>query len=88
MVTDVRQIEIHTAELLVPDPSPFEVEIASGKLKMYKSPGSEQIPAELIKKRGEILRCQKRNLINYVWSKEEASSVKEVYYCHSLEEVR
>jgi hypothetical protein len=25
-VSDVRQIEIHTAELLVPDPSPFEVE--------------------------------------------------------------
>jgi hypothetical protein len=27
-VSDIRQIEIHTAELLVPDPSPFEVEIA------------------------------------------------------------
>jgi hypothetical protein len=27
-VSDVRQIEIHTAELLVPDPSPFEVEVA------------------------------------------------------------
>jgi hypothetical protein len=26
-VSDVRQIEIHTAEPLVPDPSPFEVEI-------------------------------------------------------------
>jgi hypothetical protein len=26
-VSDVRQIEIHTAELLVPVPSPFEVEI-------------------------------------------------------------
>jgi hypothetical protein len=27
-VIDVRQTEIHTAEPLVPDPSPFEVEIA------------------------------------------------------------
>jgi hypothetical protein len=27
-ISDVRQIEIHTAELSVPDPSPFEVEIA------------------------------------------------------------
>jgi hypothetical protein len=27
-VSDVKQIEIHTAELLVPDPSPFEVEVA------------------------------------------------------------
>jgi hypothetical protein len=31
--TDVRQIEIHTAEPLVPEPSPFEVEIAIAKLK-------------------------------------------------------
>jgi hypothetical protein len=27
-VSDVRQIEIHTAEPLVPDPTPFEVKIA------------------------------------------------------------
>jgi hypothetical protein len=37
---DVMQIEIHTAELLVPDPSPFEVEISVAKLKRYKRPGS------------------------------------------------
>jgi hypothetical protein len=42
-VSDVRQIEIHTAEPLVPDPSPFKVEIAIAKLKMYKSPGSDQL---------------------------------------------
>jgi hypothetical protein len=30
-VSDVRQIEIHTAEPLVPDPSPFEVEIPVAK---------------------------------------------------------
>jgi hypothetical protein len=41
-VSDVRQIEIHTAEPLVPDPSPFEVEIAIAKLKRFKSPGSDQ----------------------------------------------
>jgi hypothetical protein len=35
-VSDVRQIEIHTAEPLIPDPSPFEVEIAIAKLKRYK----------------------------------------------------
>jgi hypothetical protein len=29
----IRQIEIHTAEPLVPDPSHFEVEIAIAKLK-------------------------------------------------------
>jgi hypothetical protein len=42
-VSDVRQIEIHTAEPLVPDPSPFVVEIAIAKLKRYKSSGIEQI---------------------------------------------
>jgi hypothetical protein len=35
--SDVRQIEIHTAEALVPDPSPFEGESAVAKLKRYKS---------------------------------------------------
>jgi hypothetical protein len=37
-----------TAELLVPEPSSFEVEIAIEKLKRYKSLGTDQIPAELI----------------------------------------
>jgi hypothetical protein len=46
-VSDVRQIEIHTAELLVPGPSHLEVEIAIAKKKKYKSPGSDQILAEL-----------------------------------------
>jgi hypothetical protein len=55
-VSDVRQIEIHTAEQLVPDPSPFEVEIAIENLKWYKSPGSDGILAELIQAGGEILR--------------------------------
>jgi hypothetical protein len=31
------------------------VEIANGKLKSYKSPGTDQIPAELIKAGGETL---------------------------------
>jgi hypothetical protein len=47
-VSDVKQIEMHTAELLVPDPSPFEVEIAIAIFKRYESPGSDKIPAELI----------------------------------------
>jgi galactose-1-phosphate uridylyltransferase len=35
-VSDDRQVEMHTAEPIVPDPSPFEIEIAIAKLKMYK----------------------------------------------------
>jgi hypothetical protein len=34
--SDVRRIEIHTAEPLIPDPSPFEFEIAISKVKRYK----------------------------------------------------
>jgi hypothetical protein len=36
-------MEIHIAE-----PSPFEVEIGIAHLKKYKSPGTNQIVAELI----------------------------------------
>jgi hypothetical protein len=63
-VSDVRKIEIHTAELLVPDPSPFEVEIAIAKLKRYKLPGSDQIQAELIQAGGETLWSETHKLIN------------------------
>jgi hypothetical protein len=34
-VSDVRQIEIHIAEPLIPDPSPFEIEVVIAKLKRY-----------------------------------------------------
>jgi hypothetical protein len=56
-VSDVRQIEIHTAEPepLVPGPSHLEVEISIAKLKKYKSPGSVQILAELYQAGGETL---------------------------------
>jgi hypothetical protein len=69
-VSDVRQIEVHTVEPLVPDPS-LEVESAIAKLKKYKSPGSDQIPAELIEAGGEILLSEIHKLINSVWNKEE-----------------
>jgi hypothetical protein len=69
-LSDVRQVEIHTAELLLSDPSPFEVKIAVAELKRYKSPGSDQIPAELIQAGGEILRSKIHKLINYILNKE------------------
>jgi hypothetical protein len=40
-VSDVRQIEVHTVEPLVPGPSRLEMEIAIAKSKKYKSPGSD-----------------------------------------------
>jgi hypothetical protein len=47
------------------------MEIAIAKLKKYKSPGSDQIPAELIQAGGEILLSAIHKLINSVWNKEE-----------------
>jgi hypothetical protein len=70
-VRDVRQIEIHTAEPLVPGPSHLEVEISIAKLKKHKSLGSDQILAELYQAGGKILVSVIHKLINSVWNKEE-----------------
>jgi hypothetical protein len=56
---------------LVPDPSRLEVKIAVAKLKKYKSPASDDIPAELIQAGGETLLSAFHKLINFVWNKEE-----------------
>jgi hypothetical protein len=69
--SDVRQIEVHTAEPLVPGTSHLEVEIAIEKLKKWKSPGSDQILAELIQEGIKILLFALHKFINSVWNKEE-----------------
>jgi hypothetical protein len=70
-VSDVRQIEVHTAESLVRVPSCLEIEVAIAKLKKYKSPRSDQISAKLIQVRGETLLFATHKFINAVWNKEE-----------------
>ena len=45
----VRQADIHTAQPLVPKLSDFKVELAIEKLKSHKSPGTDPIPAEVMK---------------------------------------
>ena len=62
-VHDVRQTETHTAEPLVREPSAFEVDLATEKLKSHKSPGIHQIPAELFKEGGRTIRYQIHKLI-------------------------
>jgi len=47
-VNDVRQTEVHTAKPLVNLLSAFEVQLATEKLKSHRSPGINEIPAELI----------------------------------------
>jgi hypothetical protein len=70
-VSDDRQIEIHTAEPLITDSSPFEIETAVAKFKHYKSPGSDEILAELIQACGETFQYEMHKPINSIWNKEE-----------------
>ena len=70
-VKDVGQAEIHTAEPLVPEPSASEVELAIDKLKSHKSPGSDQIPPELIKAGGRTIYLEIHKLIISIWKKEK-----------------
>jgi hypothetical protein len=65
-IHDVRQMDIHTAEPLMPEPSLVEVEIAIGKLKSYKSPATDQIPTELIKAEGETLNSETQTYLLYL----------------------
>jgi hypothetical protein len=64
-------MDVHMAEPLVPEPSLVKVEIAVGKMKGYKSLGTYQIPAKLIKAGGETLHSEIHRLIHFVWNKEE-----------------
>jgi hypothetical protein len=70
-VQDVRQIEIHLAEPLVPEPNLVEVETAIGKLKKYKTPSTDQIPDELIRAGCETSRSEIHKLIRSICSKEK-----------------
>jgi hypothetical protein len=69
-VSGVRQIR-NTAEPSVPDPSPFDVKIAITRFKNYKSPCSDEIPAEPIHTRSETLHSDIHKLIDSIWSREE-----------------
>ena len=70
-VNDVRHREIHAADPLVPEPSASEIELVIEKLKSHKSPGIDQILAELIKAGGKTIRCEIHKLIISIWVKEE-----------------
>jgi hypothetical protein len=72
-VKDVGQAEIHTVEPLVPEPSALEVELAIDKLNNHKSPGIDQMPAELIKAGGRTIRGEIHKIIISIWNKEELS---------------
>jgi len=62
-VRNVRQTKIHAAEPIVPELSVFVVEMPIEKLKGHKSPGIDQIPAELIKAGSRTIRFKILKLI-------------------------
>jgi hypothetical protein len=47
------------------------VEIATEKMKWYKSPGTYQIPAKLIKAGSETLYSEIHKLIHSIWNKDK-----------------
>jgi hypothetical protein len=55
----------------VPTPSLVEVEVAFGKMNSYKSPGTDNIQAELIKAGGETLYSEINRLTCSIGNKEE-----------------
>ena len=67
---EIGQAETHTEEPLVPEPSIFEVELATEKLKNHKSPHIGQIPAELIEAGGSTIRREIYKLIISIWNEE------------------
>jgi hypothetical protein len=92
-VSDVRQIEVYTAEQLVPGSSRHEVEIAVAKFRKCKSPGSDQILAELIPAGGKIRNKKelpdqwKESVIVPVHKKGDkilTVIIIVVYYCYQL----
>ena len=66
-VNDVRQTQIHTVLEL----SAYEIQMATEKLKGQKSPGIDQISAEMLRTGGRTICCEIHKLINSVWNKEE-----------------
>ena len=67
---DRDEIEIQTAEPFIPEPTLSEVEIAIENLKKYKSPGIDQIPAELIQEGGSALYSEIYKLVFAIWERE------------------
>jgi hypothetical protein len=67
----VRQTEMHTAKPFVPQPTNSGAEVPIGKFKQCKSPGVDQIPAELIQSGGETLHSEFHILTKFIWNKEE-----------------
>ena len=70
-VKDVGQVEIPTADPLVPEPSAFEFQLAIDKVKSHKLPGFDEIQAELIKAGDGTICLEIHKLITSICKKEK-----------------
>jgi hypothetical protein len=66
----VWQTERHTAKPFVPEPSPSEAKVATGKMKRYNSPCADQIPSEMIQAGRKSLHSEIHKLTKLIWNKE------------------
>ena len=55
----------------MPEPSANGFELAIEKLKSHISPGTDQIPAEIIKAGGRTIRSEIHKLIISIWNKKK-----------------
>ena len=65
------QAEIHTTEPLVTEPSASDFELAIDKVKSHKSPGIDQIPAEMIKAGSRIICMEIYKIITSIYKEVE-----------------
>jgi hypothetical protein len=75
----VKQTEMHTVEPFVPETSTCQVEVAIGKLMRCKSPGIDQILAELIHAGGETFHSEIHKLIKLIWNKGELPYQRKIH---------
>jgi hypothetical protein len=84
-VHDVRQMDIHMAEPLMPQPNLVKMETAIGKLKWYKSLGTDQILTKPIIAGGETLHSEIHKLIFVLCGiRRNFHSSEGMYYCTNL----
>jgi len=67
---EIENFEFHTAEPMINEPTISEVKSAIKKLKNYKVPGIDLIPAELMKWGRDMLIEEIQKLITLIWTKE------------------
>jgi hypothetical protein len=70
---------MHTAKSLELEPSPFEAERTTEKLKRYTSVATHKILGEMIQAGGNTLQYDIYSLIHPVWNKAEIMN-----YCKHL----